>query len=156
MLLRWKFYCFPFYMFDVGRCVGKFLLFPAALHSFPFKLLESLQEKGQRHRCALIRWKLIAVNSLNQIWQGFEPCKETLRSWKKICSFKCFVPQCLDALLRSWHAGGLQCLDTRCVAGMCPNVLRHSVGLALSNLVGRTLTHWWQCMDTVVCSLLAT
>ena len=52
-------------MFDVGRCVEKFPPCPAVMPLSPFKRFESLQEKGQRRRCALIRWKLIAVNSLN-------------------------------------------------------------------------------------------
>ena len=71
-----------------------------------FNFFCQLKAKGKRPRRALIRWKLIAVNSLIQMWQGFEPFKETAYVMNEGCSCTCFVPQCLDALVRSWHAGG--------------------------------------------------
>ena len=39
-------------------------------------------------RCALIRWKLKAVNNLNRMWQGLEPFKETAFVMIEVCS--CF------------------------------------------------------------------
>ena len=120
-----EFYCFFFLRVWCRSLCWKIpSLFPAALHSFQIKLLGSLQAKGQRHRCALIRWKLIAVNSLNQMWQGFEPFKETLRSWKKTCSQKRF------------------CLNTYFASFRTLSYVASSLGL-LSNFGMSSESHYW-------------
>lgn len=46
------------------------------MHVLPFKLVESLHESSHSYSRAPIRGKLIAVNSLNQMSQGFKPISE--------------------------------------------------------------------------------
>ena len=73
-------------MFDVGRCVETLSMCPAVMHSFSFKPVHSPQINSHMQSRALIRWKLIAVNSLNQMLKGFEPLEEIATVMNEVCS----------------------------------------------------------------------